>query len=185
MLTSAHRAVGIGVALLVPTVAVALTIPNTFNSGEPLSSADLNENFNAVRLEVESLEARVEELGAELAVVQAKPTLAVGETVRIGEVPLETSRQYEVLSDGIFMTRPGGSGEIQTLMTDVRICSAAGTDSCEFGPRAWAGGDALTFVARAGDFVDFIVTGGTNTNSVGIYWTPLTLEGQAPPVALE
>jgi len=52
------RWLGVGGALLVPALAVAaLNIPNTFAAGDPVSAAEMNANFDAVKAKVEELEA--------------------------------------------------------------------------------------------------------------------------------
>jgi hypothetical protein len=54
------RVLGILGALLVPALAVAaFNLPHAFQSGEVLTAANLNNNFNAVKTELEALQARV------------------------------------------------------------------------------------------------------------------------------
>jgi hypothetical protein len=54
------RYVGVGLALLVPALAIAaFNVPHGFMSGEVLTAQNLNDNFNAVKTELESLQARV------------------------------------------------------------------------------------------------------------------------------
>jgi len=54
------RIMGILAALLVPALAVAaFNLPHAFSSGEVLTAANLNSNFNAIKAELESLQARV------------------------------------------------------------------------------------------------------------------------------
>jgi hypothetical protein len=54
------RYVGVGLALLVPALAIAaFNVPHGFMSGEVLTAQNLNDNFNAVKAELESLQSRV------------------------------------------------------------------------------------------------------------------------------
>ncbi len=103
----------------------------------------------------------------------------------LDQIPVMTSRQYEIVADGILMSRPGGPGNIPGVRTSLRICTTAGLTSCMVGPRAYAGGESLTLPVRAGDFIDFEVTGGEDGDAVQIFWTPLTAEATGAPVVVE
>ncbi len=174
MSQSVRKILGVSVALLVPAAAVALTLPNTFSEGDALSASQMNANFDTLRVEMESLQA-------ELADLRSREAFELGETTEIGSVLRESSSRYQVLGDGLFMTRPGGgSASRKTIVTDTRICQTASTAGCLVGPRASAGGDALTFSARAGEYVTIIVEGGENEDGIAVYWTPLTAETAAP-----
>lgn len=55
-----YRYLGVVGALLVPALAVAaFNLPHGFMAGEVLTAANLNNNFNAVKQELESLQSRV------------------------------------------------------------------------------------------------------------------------------
>jgi len=59
------RLLGAGLAVLVPALAIAaFNVPHAFQSGEVLTAQNLNDNFNAVKTELESLQARVAALEA-------------------------------------------------------------------------------------------------------------------------
>jgi hypothetical protein len=45
----------IGLALFVPAIAAAFTVPNTFSSGEPITAAKMNQNFAALAMDVSEL----------------------------------------------------------------------------------------------------------------------------------
>ena len=60
-----HTTLGLAAALIVPTLAVAaLNIPHIFESGEVISSSEVNANFEAVGDETDTLEARLANLEA-------------------------------------------------------------------------------------------------------------------------
>ncbi len=50
---------GIAVAASVATVAGSLTVPNTFTGGTTISAAQMNENFDAVKIAVDDNDARI------------------------------------------------------------------------------------------------------------------------------
>lgn len=59
---------GIVGAVCIPAATVAaLEIPNRFEAGDPVSASSMNENFDAVKAEVEALQTAVDELQDELA----------------------------------------------------------------------------------------------------------------------
>lgn len=59
------RFMGLAAALLVPALAAAaLNLPHNFMTGEVLTAAKLNDNFNAVKREVEALQTTTTQLGA-------------------------------------------------------------------------------------------------------------------------
>jgi len=69
----------ITVVALVGVSALALTVPNTFVSGEVISAAEMNQNFAAVNTAVSALESQLAALqAAQPVVAHAKVDLAVG-----------------------------------------------------------------------------------------------------------
>ncbi len=65
-MTRIHTPLGIAGALLVPAAAIALTTPNIFSDGDVLTASDLNENFQAMEAEINSLRADVTALQSAL-----------------------------------------------------------------------------------------------------------------------
>ena len=56
-----YRALGVVGAVFVPAAAIAaFTTPNVFVESTTLSSADMNENFEEIRLELEALQGRLD-----------------------------------------------------------------------------------------------------------------------------
>jgi outer membrane murein-binding lipoprotein Lpp len=66
-----YRYAGIVGALCVPAVAAALTIPHDFVNGEVLTAQQLNDNFDAISVAVDTLEERVDKLESDVAAVGA------------------------------------------------------------------------------------------------------------------
>lgn len=63
-----HSILGIVGAVCIPAATVAaLDIPHTFEPGDPVSASSMNQNFDAVKSEVETLQTMVAELQDELA----------------------------------------------------------------------------------------------------------------------
>lgn len=63
-----NAVLGVVGAICIPVATVAaLEIPNAFEAGDPVSASRMNENFDAVKTEVEALQTAVDELQDELA----------------------------------------------------------------------------------------------------------------------
>jgi hypothetical protein len=93
--------VGVGLALLVPALAVAaFNVPHGFMSGEVLTAQNLNDNFNAVKQELEALQARVTTLEngratkSEVQAVQTKVTTLESTTTELSRVSLPNCKWY-------------------------------------------------------------------------------------------
>jgi len=95
------RVLGILAAVLVPALAVAaFNLPHGFTSGEVLTAANLNSNFNAVKQELEALQARVTALEnssstkSDLQALQSKVTTVEGTTQELSRVSLSNCKWY-------------------------------------------------------------------------------------------
>ena len=95
------RYLGVGLALLVPALAIAaFNIPHGFMSGEVLTAQSLNDNFSAVKQELESLQARVAALEnthatkTDLQAVQGRVTTLESSTAELSRVSLSKCKLY-------------------------------------------------------------------------------------------
>jgi len=95
------RVLGILGALLVPALAVAaFNLPHAFSQGELLTAANLNNNFNAIKAELESLQARVATLEtnsgskADLTALQGRVTTIEGTSTELSRVALTNCKWY-------------------------------------------------------------------------------------------
>jgi hypothetical protein len=115
------RLLGAGLAVLVPALAIAaFNVPHAFQSGEVLTAQNLNDNFNAVKAELESLQARVAALEngratkAEVQAVQTKVTTVEGTTTELSRVSLSKCQWHwktcnAQMSEECQLTCPSGT----------------------------------------------------------------------------
>ena len=200
------RVLGIGAALAVPAIAVgALTIPHSFEGGQQLSAAALNENFVAIRTEfaaqqtligglqtqVETLQDQVETLEDTVAELEErKPgseytTL----TVNVPDVPISTivlgtpTRVWLAQAPGILVAIPAGSG-YQNVEARIWLgnpgssLECTGNSACSSIGRTQTAGENLTVAIPAN--THFTVTGvfpAGNGAGVLVHYFPLTGDG--------
>ena len=118
------RWVGVAGTLLVPTLAVAaLEIPNTFVAGQPVSAAEMNANFAAVKAKLDELETRSNQHATTEAWIA--PTLLNGWTNFGGRF---TTAGYRKDGHGVVhlkgLLRPGTGNIVLTLPEGYRPAQA-------------------------------------------------------------
>jgi hypothetical protein len=95
------RYVGVGLALLVPALAIAaFNVPHGFMAGEVLTAQNLNDDFNAVKQELEALQARVTALEngrstkSELQTVSGRVSTLESTATELSRVSLSNCKLY-------------------------------------------------------------------------------------------
>lgn len=135
-------AVTVIIAFAGPATAASLTIPNTFVSGEAARAAEVNENFTAVKTEVDDNNARIVQNAAEISFKLDRldgGTCGAGETMRginpsggpICGTDIDTDTQY-IAGPGLSLDTVTGEFTINPTETQKRIndtpCSAAAAE---------------------------------------------------------
>lgn len=185
---------GIAGALLIPTLAVAaVDIPNVFEGGDPVSAAEMNENFDTVAMAVDALETSVGALEARIAALEGA---GLQPPTRIdtfsADIDTDVMAIYEVKTDGVMSFAPIGSQFYNaTVAFDLGTSwsvpsSGVPSVSCEGNScrvsRGYQGSSASVFVP-AGSFVAISVTGLSGTARAELNWQPLhgpDPEGEGP-----
>ncbi len=171
---------GVGLALALPTAAVAVTLPNTFNEGDVISATEMNANFNALSGAVDSLVERVDVLE------NNKPALP--STLSLSTTFAEPVITLQASESGMLYVRPGGTG-YRALSTRIYVGDGQGSDghaSCGGGNCPYAtrvhDGDSSSVLIPAGAYVTILVNFDTaNEASAALFWQPLDERRSAAP----
>ena len=107
---SSSKWLGALLATLVPSLVFAVTVPNEFNAGDPISSADVNANFQALETAINELTTQVEDLQASSSQLTCETVNS--DTIRVdagetGAIEASCPSNYSITGGGCRLTLVG------------------------------------------------------------------------------
>lgn len=168
---------GVGLALLMPAVGVAaLSLPNVFKAGAPVSAAEMNANFDAVSKSVTTLEAK-------------KPGLPKGmPQILTYDAPAFV---FKTSATGTLYAKPGSTGfgtmGVQMTVGDMQdpvdaTVVKCGGNSCSIAARS-VGGNSTSLLVPADAYVSVQANYTEQVPAeVYLYWQPADATAGALPM---
>lgn len=175
---------GVGIALLVPALAVgALTLPHTFKAGTPVSASAMNENFRKLAEAIDSMALSLEQLQ------QKKPALPKSLAFSVNYA--NPKLVLKTTASGMLYARPVGSGNSSLgvlLWVGDGVSDAdppvikCGVAACSgFASRSFAGSSTSALVPAD----SYVMVEGYYPSELGatvnLMWQPLDASQDADP----